>query len=124
MPQDATVTYIGNGQIHVGVYAVAATVNLSSNETRTYTGTLTIASVTTHKVIFKQAGQPDKVIEVEQNDGMDKRYFPTIVQVPDYTLAWKDVDLSHVTSDITVNAIATPITYTITYELDGRYKCE
>lgn len=70
---------------------------------------------TTYKVTFVQSGVENIVREVRSGNAL------TNIPVPQaqkgYSVVWEDVDFENITKDITVNAIATPNTYTITYQL-------
>lgn len=68
-----------------------------------------------YEVTFKQAGEEDIVITVEEGKGIAAADMPTPAPVTGHTVAWEVTEVSNVTADITVNAVATPNTYTITY---------
>ena len=70
----------------------------------------------TYKITFVQNGAEDIVREVES--GSDLKNIPVPKAQKGYTVVWEDVNYySNITKDMTVNAIATPNTYTITYQM-------
>ena len=111
------ITYDG-AVVDAGTYVATATVDsdnykLTANNTCTFTITRA-----THKVTFRQSGQPDKVYNV-----LDLADFaetiPDVVPVEHYDVAWEEKQLTRVTEDVIVNAVITPTVYEITYILDG-----
>lgn len=111
------ITYDGD-VVDAGTYVATATVDsdnykLTANNTCTFTITRA-----THKVTFRQNGQPDKVYNV-----LDLADFaetiPDVVPVENYDVAWEEKQLTRVTEDVIVNAVITPTVYEITYILDG-----
>ena len=111
------ITYDGD-VVDAGTYVATATVDsdnykLTVNNTCTFTITRA-----THKVTFRQNGQPDKVYDV-----LDLADFaetiPDVVPVEHYDVAWEEKQLTRVTEDVIVNAVITPTVYEITYILDG-----
>ncbi len=111
------ITYDGD-VVDAGTYVATATVDsdnykLTANNTCTFTITRA-----THKVTFRQNGQPDKVYNV-----LDLADFaetiPDVVPVEHYDVAWEEKQLTRVTEDVIVNAVITPTVYKITYILDG-----
>ena len=111
------ITYDGD-VVDAGTYVATATVDsdnykLTANNTCTFTITRA-----THKVTFRQNGQPDKVYDV-----LDLADFaetiPDVVPVEHYDVAWEEKQLTRVTEDVIVNAVITPTVYKITYILDG-----
>ena len=111
------ITYDGD-VVDAGTYVATATVDsdnykLTANNTCTFTITRA-----THKVTFRQSGQPDKVYDV-----LDLADFaeaiPDVVAVTGYDVAWEKKQLTRVTEDVIVNAVITPTVYKITYILDG-----
>ena len=111
------ITYDGD-VVDAGTYVATATVDsdnykLTVNNTCTFTITRA-----THKVTFRQNGQPDKVYNV-----LDLADFaeaiPDVVPVEHYDVAWEEKQLTRVTEDVIVNAVITPTVYKITYILDG-----
>ena len=111
------ITYDGD-VVDAGTYVATATVDsdnykLTANNTCTFTITRA-----THKVTFRQSGQPDKVYNV-----LDLADFaeavPAVVPVENYDVAWEEKRLTRVTEDVIVNAVITPTVYKITYILDG-----
>lgn len=111
------ITYDG-AVVDAGTYVATATVasdnyKLTANNTCTFTITRA-----THKVTFRQSGQPDKVYDV-----LDLADFaeaiPDVVAVTGYDVAWEKKQLTRVTEDVIVNAVITPTVYEITYILDG-----
>ena len=111
------ITYDGD-VVDAGTYVVTATVasdnyKLTANNTCTFTITRA-----THKITFRQNGQPDKVYNV-----LDLADFaetiPDVVAVAGYDVSWEEKQLTRVTEDVIVNAVITPTVYKITYILDG-----
>ena len=111
------ITYDGD-VVQAGTYVATATVDsdnykLTVNNTCTFTITRA-----THKVTFRQNGQPDKVYNVLDLADFAEA-FPDVVPVENYDVAWEEKQLTRVTEDVIVNAIITPTVYEITYILDG-----
>ena len=69
-----------------------------------------------YTVTFKQADGTEEKVTVNAGGTATA---PTLKQVDGYTVAWENVDLKNIARDMTVNAIKTPVEYTINYELDG-----
>ena len=67
-------------------------------------------------VTFMQAGHQPIVIEVVEGESLAANQIPQTKPRAGYTVVWETKDLSSITSNIIVNAIATPCTYTITYD--------
>lgn len=113
------ISYSGD-MVEVGEYTVTATIAEHTNYIlkETVTKTVTI-SRETHKVTFRQAGQPDVVVEVPDLASVAPEQIPTPVAVLGYTVKWAKADLSCVMADIVIEAVQTLNTYTITYYLDG-----
>lgn len=72
------------------------------------------AEPTYYTVTFKQDGQADVTIRVESGKGISASEMPTPKPVDGYIVVWEDVDLSCITKDMTVNAIATYNGFVIT----------
>lgn len=111
------ITYNGN-VVDAGTYVATATVDsdnykLTANNTCTFTITRA-----THKITFRQNGQPDKVYDVLDLADFAEA-FPDVVAVAGYDIAWEEKRLTRVTEDVIVNAVITPTVYKITYILDG-----
>lgn len=70
-----------------------------------------------HTVTFVQDGY-DSVTRTVRH-GEDLTDIPEVQPKRGYTVVWDVTDFSNVTSDITVTAVETPNTYTITYNLAG-----
>ncbi len=73
----------------------------------------------TFTVTFKQDGQKDVEVEVESGEGIAEDKLPKPVAKEGYTIVWDVTDFSKITKDMTVNAVATANTYTITYNANG-----
>lgn len=118
LPQGATVSYSpSNSYTNAGMYPVTATVSAPDFDTITLSATLTITRAT-HKVTFRQSGQPDKAYDVlDLADFVEA--FPEVVAVAGYDIVWETKNLTCVTHNIIVNAVITPTVYGITYVLDG-----
>lgn len=69
-------------------------------------------------VTFVQDGCDNIVRTVKAGDALTD--IPEPQPARGHTVKWEDVDLSCVTSNITVYAVATPNTYTITYNLQNK----
>ena len=72
-----------------------------------------------YSVVFLQAGQEDVVVVVEQGGSVAEADIPEPVQVEGYTTVWNAEDLAkltNVTTNLTVNTVATANKYTITFE--------
>ena len=111
------ITYDGD-VVDAGTYVATATVDsdnykLTVNNTCTFTITRA-----THKVTFRQNGQPDKVYNVLDLADFAEA-FPDVVPVENYDVSWEEKQLTRVTEDVIVNAVITPTVYKITYILDG-----
>ena len=68
-----------------------------------------------YTVTFKHADGTEDKVSVSAGASATA---PAAKQEDGYTVAWENVDLSNVTSNMTVNAVKTPIEYTIKYELN------
>ena len=73
---------------------------------------------TTYTVTFVQAGQDDVVITVNEGEGVAEADIPALVHVDGHDVAWDVTDLSEITENLTVTAVATPKNYTITYVVE------
>lgn len=70
-----------------------------------------------YTVTFTQYGQPDVQKTVEEGDTLTD--IPSPVTRTGYTVVWEEVDLTNITESITVEAVETPNTYTVTYDAAG-----
>ena len=70
-----------------------------------------------YTITFIQYNQPNVVVKVEE--GEDLTEIPKTQPRPGYTVTWPEVDLTNITKNMTVEAIETANSYTITYELNG-----
>ena len=75
---------------------------------------------TTYTVTFVQEGQEDVVITVNEGEGVAEADIPALIPVDGHTVAWDVADLSEITENLTVTAVATPNGYTITYVVECR----
>ncbi len=73
--------------------------------------------VITYTVSFVQEGFVDVVKTVNEGDTLAD--IPTHQAVQGYEIKWEEKDLTNIQSDITVNAVKTPIEYNIIYVLNG-----
>ena len=73
----------------------------------------------TYTVTFRQPGQEDVVIEVQEGGSISEAEKPVPKDKTGYTVTWKDATLTNIKGDIIVEAKETPNTYTITYDADG-----
>lgn len=69
-----------------------------------------------YTVSFVQDGEETVSILVEEGSCVDAAKIPTPEGREGYTVSWEEVDLTNITGNITVNAVATPNAYTITYD--------
>ncbi len=70
-------------------------------------------------VTFLQAGQAPQQITVDKGESVQPSEYPAILPQAGYTAIWENVNLSNVTENITVNAVVTANTYTVTFNADG-----
>ena len=114
---DINISYSGD-MVEAGTYTATATVNeVNYQLTDNNTCTLTITRAT-HKVTFRQSGQPDKVYDVLDLADFAEA-FPEVVAVAGYDVVWETKDLTRITNDVIVNVVITPTVYSITYILYG-----
>lgn len=69
----------------------------------------------TYSVTFVQQGQKDIVISVEKGQALTG--IPTPAPVVGHDVSWDKTDFSKIDANVTVNAVATPKTYTIYYTI-------
>ena len=79
-------------------------------------GNVTPPEIVYYDVTFKQDGEADVVIKVERGKALPQESIPTVKPKAGHTVVWEEKDLTNVTENITVNAIATPNTYKIFLE--------
>ena len=75
-----------------------------------------------YAVTFQQAGQEDVVVTVTEGDTLAEADIPAPVQEEGYTTVWKAEDLEKLTNisgNVTVVAVKTANSYTITFEAEG-----
>ncbi len=94
-------------------------VSESTTESSIDSATDSTPSATYHKVTFVQSGSEDVVITVKEGEDVAESQIPALNEKEGYTVAWEEVDLSNITEDITVEAVYTANTYTITYNANG-----
>ncbi len=70
-----------------------------------------------YAVKFVQENQKDVVIKVSA--GATLAELPIPKEVEGYTVTWENVDLTNISSDITVNSVKTANSYVVTYNADG-----
>ncbi len=70
-----------------------------------------------YSITFKQDGEKDVVKKVEEGKALTS--IPNPKAKTGYTVAWDVTDFSNLTADMTVNAVATPNAYTVTYDANG-----
>jgi len=73
----------------------------------------------TYKVTFKQAGEEDVVMEVQEGEDITAAEMPTPKAKTGYTVAWEVNSLTNIKADTVVNVVETANVYTITYDADG-----
>ena len=111
----ATLTDIPTPRSVTGYDVVWEDVNLSN-----ITSNITVYAIATqkeYKVTFIQEGFANVVKTVKH--GATLTDIPTPKSVEGYNVVWEDVNLSNITSNITVYAIATLKKYTVTFVQDG-----
>ena len=69
-----------------------------------------------HTVSFVQAGEDTLSIMVEDGASLIEADIPAPQPKTGYTVAWEEKDLTNIKSDITVQAIITAKTYTVTFD--------
>lgn len=75
----------------------------------------------TYTITFKQTGEELKTVTVKEGEDCPADKIPAVVEKTGYTVVWETKDLTNVTGDITVNAVVTPKTYTLTFDAgEGR----
>jgi len=72
------------------------------------------AEKTYYSVTFVQNGQPDVVKTVEEGENLTD--IPSVKSETGYTVVWEDKYLTDIQTDITVNALRTANSYTVTYD--------
>lgn len=88
----------------------------TNTDTNTDTDTDTEQVPSSYTITFKQADGTEEKVTVKAGETVT---VPTVIQKDGYSVAWETTDFSNISGDMTVNAVKTPIEYTITYELDG-----
>ena len=73
--------------------------------------------VKTYTVTFVQEGFTDVVIEVKEGEALTD--IPTPQAEEGYNVVWESVDLSSIKENLTVNAVKTVKTYTVTFVQEG-----
>ena len=71
---------------------------------------------TTYRVTFVQNGFEDVVMEIVQGGSIAESAMPIPQAKTGYTVVWEAKDLSSINENLTVNAVATPNDYQITYQ--------
>ena len=94
-------------ELPMGVWTIANNVTIQAQW----------AKEVTYTISFVQAGQETKTFTVKEGESFTA--IPTPAQKVGYTVVWQDVDLTNVTSNITVNAIETAKMYTVQLNADG-----
>ena len=75
---------------------------------------------TSYTITFKEEGFDDVTRTVEEGKDLPATEIPVIQgSKVGYTIAWEQTEFKNVTADLTVNAVATPNTYTITINNNG-----
>ena len=72
-----------------------------------------------YKVTFVQDGQVVKTLDVKEGGAVAATDIPTPNAKVGYKVVWENVDLSNITADVQVKAVATANTYTITFDANG-----
>jgi hypothetical protein len=68
----------------------------------------------TYTVVFRQDGKADIIKHAKEGESLNN--IPNPEQKTGYTVTWDVKDFSNITQDLTVTTVATPNTYTITYD--------
>lgn len=68
---------------------------------------------------YSTSGEVVKTVEVKEGEAVAEADIPAVEDKTGYTVVWETVDLSNVTADIEVKAVATANTYTITFDANG-----
>lgn len=71
-----------------------------------------------YTVTFSQDGFADVSYSVEEGASIAQKDIPATKPVEGYTVVWEEKSLTNIQKDITIEAIATPNDYTVTYLLD------
>ena len=71
----------------------------------------------TYTVTFVQSGQEDVLRTVKE--GETPTDIPAVQPREGYTVVWEEKDLTNISGNITVNAVETANTYTVTYDANG-----
>ena len=74
------------------------------------------APLATYTVSFVQDGEETVFVLVEEGSSLSAADIPTPQDKAGYIVTWEEKDLTNVTGNIIVNAVAKPNTYTITYD--------
>ncbi len=72
-----------------------------------------------YTVTFTQFDRVDVVLTVTEGDSIAEADVPAPQERTGYTVVWEKKDLTNVRENITVKALETPNTYTISYNADG-----
>lgn len=117
IPKDITVTYTNNGQTDVGEYEIVATFDTHGNyEDIAEMKAILRINEKLYDVRFVDDGE-DRLVQVGRGKGITD--MPTPTQRRGYTVSWEKKDLSAITENTTIYAVYVPITFSITYELNG-----
>ncbi len=92
-----------------GVWNIASDVTLTALWTK--------EDATFYEIKFVHLDGTEESVEVERGTTLQADRIPTCQQITGYTVAWEVTDFSTITSGRIVNAVKTPNTYTITYQL-------
>ena len=68
----------------------------------------------TYTIVFRQDGKADIIKYAKEGESLNN--IPNPEQKTGYTVTWDVKDFSNITQDLTVTTVATPNTYTITYD--------
>ncbi len=71
----------------------------------------------TYTVTFVQSGQEDVLRTVKEGETLTD--IPAVQPREGYTVVWEEKDLTNISGNITVNAVETANTYTVTYDANG-----
>ena len=70
-------------------------------------------------VTFVEAGYKNVVIEVQKGGDIAEEDMPKTHYKKGYVIAWEDFKKTGINQNVTVNAVLTPKTYTLTFDANG-----
>lgn len=73
----------------------------------------------TFRITFFADGKKLQTLSVEYGGGLTKSQIPAVPSKTGYSGAWDNTNLTNITSDVTVTAVYTAKSYTLTFEYNG-----